>query len=42
MSLTIMRVIAQRLENTTAQLRRVLAESQRADVDIAKPRPTGG
>jgi CRP/FNR family cyclic AMP-dependent transcriptional regulator len=36
MSLTIMRVIAQRLEYTTAQLRRVLAEAQRAEVEIAK------
>lgn len=30
MSLTIMRVIAQRLENTTAQLRRVLAQAEAA------------
>jgi hypothetical protein len=34
MSLTIMRVIAQRLENTTAQLRRVLAERPLAEVEI--------
>ncbi|HEV2677713.1 MAG TPA: cyclic nucleotide-binding domain-containing protein [Aliidongia sp.] len=42
MSLTIMRVIAQRLENTTAQLRRVLAEKQGADVELAKPHPVEG
>jgi CRP-like cAMP-binding protein len=40
MSLTIMRVIAQRLENTTAQLRRVLAEAQLAEVEIAKAHST--
>lgn len=42
MSLTIMRVIAQRLENTTAQLRRVLAESQLPEVGIAKAHPAEG
>jgi CRP-like cAMP-binding protein len=36
MSLTIMRVIAHRLENTTGQLRHVLAEAQLAEVEIAK------
>ena len=34
MSLTIMRVIAQRLENTTAQLRRVLAEGETVPTSI--------
>ena len=42
MSLTIMRVIAQRLENTTAQLRRVLAEGQIAEAAIAKAHPVEG
>lgn len=42
MSLTIMRVIAKRLENTTAQLRRVLAEGQIAEAAIAKAHPAEG
>lgn len=42
MSLTIMRVIAKRLENTTAQLRRVLAEGQIAEAAIAKAHPVEG
>jgi len=42
MSLTIMRVIAQRLENTTAQLRKVLAEAQLAEAEIAKAQSAEG
>lgn len=42
MSLTIMRVIAKRLENTTAQLRRVLAEGQIAEAAIAKAHSVEG
>ena len=42
MSLTIMRVIAQRLENTTAQLRKVLAEAQLAEAEIAKAHTAEG
>ena len=42
MSLTIMRVIAKRLENTTAQLRRVLAEGQIAEAAIVKAHPAEG
>lgn len=42
MSLTIMRVIAQRLENTTAQLRKVLAEAQLAEAEFAKAHAAEG